>query len=141
MNRKIIVTAIVASLLASTGTAFAQDRDERGHDRDRGHDRVVIQERHDDRGRHEYDRRDYDRRDPRSREYVRIEERGAGPYHYWHRGDRLPPEIYHRQYIIEDWRVHGLYAPPRGAYWVQSGGDYLLVAIATGIVLNTILYH
>mgnify|MGYP003520550862 CR=1 FL=1 len=29
--------------------------------------------------------------------------------------------------------------PPRGYHWVQTGGDYVLVAIATGIILQLIL--
>lgn len=30
-------------------------------------------------------------------------------------------------------------APPRGYHWAQSGGDYLLVAIATGVILQLLL--
>ncbi|HXD42048.1 MAG TPA: RcnB family protein [Ramlibacter sp.] len=65
--------------------------------------------------------------------------RGAGPDHRFYRGDRLPPEYRHRNYVIEDWRGHHLSAPPRGYQWVQSGGDYLLVAIATGVILQILL--
>jgi Ni/Co efflux regulator RcnB len=35
---------------------------------------------------------------------------------------------------VSDWRSHRLNAPPRGYQWVQSGSDYLLVAVATGII-------
>ena len=44
-----------------------------------------------------------------------------------------------RQYIVSDWRGHHLSPPPRGYYWVQQGGDYLLVAIATGIIAQLLL--
>ena len=30
-------------------------------------------------------------------------------------------------------------APPRGYQWVQSGGDFILVAIATGVILQLLL--
>lgn len=30
-------------------------------------------------------------------------------------------------------------SPPRGYHWVQTGADYVLVAIATGIILQIIL--
>ena len=66
-------------------------------------------------------------------------ERGAGPNHQFYRGDRLPPEYRHRQYVVDDWRGHRLQAPPRGYHWVQSGGDYLLVTIATGVILQLLL--
>ncbi len=38
-----------------------------------------------------------------------------------------------------DRRGHHLSAPPRGYHWVQSGSDYILVAIATGVILNLLL--
>lgn len=77
--------------------------------------------------------RDYDDR-WRSEQERRRNEPGAGPDHRFHRGDRLPPEYRSRQYVVEDWRSHQLYAPPRGYHWVQNGSDYMLVAIATGLV-------
>lgn len=64
---------------------------------------------------------------------------GAGPNHDFHRGGRLPPEYRSRQYVVDDWRAHRLQAPPRGYHWVQTGGDYVLVAIATGVILQLIL--
>ena len=67
------------------------------------------------------------------------DERGAGPNHDFHRGGRLPPEYHNRQYVVDDWRAHRLQAPPRGYHWVQTGGDYVLVAIATGVILQLIL--
>ena len=65
--------------------------------------------------------------------------RGAGPYHTFHRGERLPLEYRSRQYVVEDWRGHHLSAPPRGYQWVQTGTDYVLAAIATGVILQLIL--
>lgn len=43
--------------------------------------------------------------------------------------------------MVDDWRGHNLSAPPRGDHWVQTGGDYVLVAIATGIILQLLLSH
>ena len=65
--------------------------------------------------------------------------RGAGPGHNFYRGDRLPWEYRQRTYVVEDWRGHRLSAPPRGYHWVQAGGDYVLVAIATGVILQLLL--
>jgi len=67
------------------------------------------------------------------------EGRGAGPDHDFYRGGRLPPEYRNRSYVVDDWRGHRLSAPPRGYHWVQAGGDYVLVAITTGIILSILL--
>jgi Ni/Co efflux regulator RcnB len=68
-------------------------------------------------------------------------ERGAGPDRSFYRGERLPPNYRTPQYVVNDWRGHGLRTPPRGYHWVQTGGDYVLVAITTGIILELLLNH
>jgi Ni/Co efflux regulator RcnB len=65
--------------------------------------------------------------------------RGAGPDHSWRRGGRVPPQYRSYHYVVNDWRGHHLSAPPRGYQWVQYGSDYLLVAIATGVIAQLIL--
>ena len=67
------------------------------------------------------------------------DERGAGPDREFRQGGRLPPEYRGRQYVVDDWRGHHLSAPPRGYHWVQYGGDYLLVAITTGVIMQLLL--
>jgi Ni/Co efflux regulator RcnB len=119
MKIKTIVSALMALSLLSSGFAFADD-----HNRDHGNPH--------DRGGQRNDHRDDHRNDHR-------DERGAGPNHAFHRGDRLPPEYRNRQYVVNDWRGHHLSAPPRGYNWVQTGGDYVLVAVSTGIILNFLL--
>ena len=117
-------------------------RDNRGYD-NRGYDNG----RYDNRG---YDNRRYDNRrydnsgyDYRNYGYrdggYRGHGRGVGPSHSWYRGDRVPYQYRGHNYVVDDWRGHHLYAPPRGYQWVQSGGDYLLVAVATGIIASILL--
>ena len=65
----------------------------------------------------------------------------ARPARGWHKGGRMPPAYNQRQYVVDDWRGHHLSAPPRGYHWVQTGGDYVLVAIATGVILQLLLAH
>lgn len=57
------------------------------------------------------------------------------------RGERLSQYYRGDQYVVSDWRTHRLYAPQRGYQWVQSGNDYALVAIATGIIASVLLNH
>ena len=65
--------------------------------------------------------------------------RGAGPRHEYYRGGRLPAEYRGRTYVVDDWRGHHLSAPPRGYHWVQAGSDYVLAAVATGVILDVLL--
>ena len=94
-----------------------------------------------------YDPRYYQRWDSGQRRYMPGDPwggdwrgRGAGPSHDWYRGSYLPREYHSRHYIVNDWRGHHLYAPPSGYHWVQApGGDYLLVAVATGLIASILL--
>lgn len=58
-------------------------------------------------------------------------------YRPWQRGMVLPP-VY-RNYVIYDYGRYRLRPPPRGYHWVRHNDDYLLVAIATGIILDVIV--
>ena len=115
MNHQALVSAIAALFMSVSGVAFAQD------DKDMRADRAGQ-------GR-------YDLRVPRAPR----DGRGAGPDHNLYRGARLPAEYRSRQYVVDDWRGHRLSAPPRGYRWVQTGGDYVLVANATGIIALILL--
>jgi Ni/Co efflux regulator RcnB len=72
-------------------------------------------------------------------------ERGRGPefrgdYHRrWARGDRLPPEFRNRQYVIDDYRPYNLAPPPRGYQWISVNSDFVLAAIATGVVASVVV--
>jgi len=133
MNNKTVAAAIMAMIMSTGGSAFAQgksDRDDhKGNRDDRGHQNQSQRNGH----------QDWRDNPGHAKQSQRRDERGAGPNHSYHRGDRLPAEYRHRQYVVNDWRSHRLSAPPRGYHWVQTGGDYVLVAIATGIILQLFL--
>ena len=136
MNSKAVVSAIMAMSLTTGGFASAQgygDRNDRG--RNEQAQRGGQQDRRDNAARQP------NRRENQARANERRDERGAGPNQAFHRGDRLPVEYRHRNYVVDDWRGHNLSAPPRGYHWVQTGGDYVLVAIATGIIMQLLLNH
>ena len=128
-------------LMLAGGTALAQDYDQ-GHGHDRGHDR-----RHQDDG---------DRGHGHGRGYDDGDDRGPGRghayghYKNWHdrgehegwyrRGGYLPVEYRSSRYVVYDWRADHLREPPRGYHWVRSdNGDFLLVAIATGVIVDLLL--
>lgn len=140
MNKNILARSLIAALLACSATAFAQDRHDRNDNRPGQHDQ--RDERHDDR--HD-DRRD-DRHDNRRDDHARpghapqhAGNRGVGPRHDWHKGNRLPPEYRNRQYVVNDWRARRLSPPPHGHQWVKVDNDYVLMAAATGLIAQIIL--
>jgi Ni/Co efflux regulator RcnB len=150
-TKHLAMTALMTALLGASATGFAQDRDHGDRDRDRGgwgqHDRGG--DRHDDR---RDDRRD-DRYDGRRDGYQaqgggRYGDEGSGGYRHWdgagpnhdiRRGGRLPDRYRTNQYVVNDYRSHHLRQPPRGYHWVQTGGDYVLAAVATGIIADLIV--
>ena len=67
------------------------------------------------------------------------QDRGAGPDHSWHKGDRLPDSYRSNQYVVNDWQSRHLRQPPSGYHWVQVNGDYVLAAIATGVIADMLL--
>ena len=65
--------------------------------------------------------------------------RGAGPDHAWHKGDRLPDSYRDNKYVVNDWQTHHLRQPPSGYHWVNVNGDYVLAAVATGVIADMLL--
>ncbi len=161
MNKKALVFAVAAACLTS-GAAFAQSygygndsnvRNERSgrHDRDGRYDR-------NDRNDRQYGNSDYNRRDGYSRNdgynrndgdrYSRRDYRDdrrtvyAAPQYYQHRrGGYVSQQYRDRRYVVSDWRGRRLHQPQHGYHWVQAGNDYLLVAIATGLIAQVLLNH
>ncbi|MCK9512097.1 MAG: RcnB family protein [Pigmentiphaga sp.] len=62
----------------------------------------------------------------------------APAHHRWSRGDYLPPNYRHPRYVV-DWRSRHYHRPPRGYQWMNVDGQVLLVGIATGLILQSIL--
>jgi len=94
-----------------------------------------------------YNRRYYDRYDTRydNRHYgyrhdgYRHSGYAYGHRDHWRRGARISHD-YGRYYVVNDWHRHErLYAPQRGYHWVQTGNDFALVAITTGIIASVML--
>jgi Ni/Co efflux regulator RcnB len=95
---------------------------------------------------HHHDDRGPMRGEHRGDEHMRgpghHENRDEWQRHEWHRGERVPPEYRNRQYVVEDWRGHGLNRPPRGYQWVQvPGGDYALISMRSGVISNIVIGH
>ncbi|RUL69423.1 RcnB family protein [Dyella choica] len=129
MKRHLLALALLSAvpMLMTTTAAYAQDHhdhgwgdqdDDHGHGHGHGHDKWDDDGEHHDHGRH----RGWDK-------------------HYG-RGEYLPERYRVREYYVEDYGRYHLYAPPPGYVWIQGDdGGYVLVAIATGLIVNELLGH
>ncbi len=116
------------------------DKHDKGDRRDYQDDRGHRDDRSD---RYQYDRSRYVRddrglRDNGGRYYV-VHDHGR--HEGWYkRGGYLPVQYRESRYYVTDWRARRLREPPRGYRWVRSdNNEFLLVAIATGIITSIIL--
>lgn len=122
--KKLIIAALSLALLGGVAAqAQAQPYGGGYYDRDYGR---YDRDRYDRDGR--YDRRDW--RDDRRRDRWERQQ-----HRRWARGQRLPPGYW--DYGV-DYRHHHLRRPPAGYRWVRVDNDYVLAAIATGLILEVI---
>jgi Ni/Co efflux regulator RcnB len=61
-----------------------------------------------------------------------------GGGHHWRRGQRMGYNDWNGAQVV-DYRQHHLRQPPRGYEWRQSNGQYVLAAVATGLIASIIL--
>ena len=119
MKTRTLMTALAVASLAFSGLAMAKGKDD---DHGRGHGHKKAKHHH-----------------AGPPPHSQAGGRGAGPDHNFYRGGRLPVQYRDRGYWVDDWRGHRLSAPPPGYHWVQTGGDYVLVANNTGIIFQIYL--
>ncbi|WP_394788966.1 RcnB family protein [Rhodoferax sp.] len=146
MKSAALVCAIAAASLGFSSLSFAQEYERRGSDARGQHSDQRMTEDHGN-GRAEHQpQRNAMRRDGHGASPRGMDQRNApndrqfgahGPQFY--RGGHIPAEYRNREYVVDDWRAHRLSQPPRGHHWVQVGPDYVLVAIATGIIAQLVL--
>ncbi|WP_114240081.1 RcnB family protein [Dyella sp. C9] len=119
MKKSLFALALGAAMVCTAATAAPIQYDDHhdhydqdhGHGRDEHHDYVVVH----DRGAHEG---------------------------WYHQGGYVPVEYRDRHYAVENWRDYRLPPPPRDHQWVRSdNGEFLLVAVATGVIANIVLSH
>ncbi|MEM6050706.1 RcnB family protein [Erwinia sp. P7711] len=61
------------------------------------------------------------------------------PHHAdFHRGRPLPEKYRGEGYQVTDWHKRGLKAPPAGHRWQNVNGNYVLIAVATGVITSII---
>jgi hypothetical protein len=53
----------------------------------------------------------------------------------WHPGDHYDGQ----RYAVQNWGYYHLRQPPAGYEWVQDGSQFVLIAVASGIIADIIL--
>lgn len=115
MFKKLMLAGVAASMVAAPTMASAAPQQYREVVRQQPNRTVVVQ------------------RGPGYREKTVIRHNNARK---WARGQRFDRR-YATNYRVIDYRSYrnrGVYAPPRGYQWVQSGNDAVLIALASGVI-------
>src|SRR6185437_10763384 len=116
--------ALVLTLLAGTGTAFAQPYD--------NHDRAPMTQQHRD-----------DRAMPPVRQHRDVRDDHRMPamnmraHNQWRAGGHIARNDWRRGVVIK-YRDHHLRRPPRGYEWREVDGNFVLAAVTTGLIASII---
>lgn len=116
---KRLITASLAVLMLAGGATAASAQAYRHDGRYDARDRAYQQGRHDQaRAEDRQDRREYRR---------------------WAKGQRLDSRYRGNSYYVSDYRRYGLRQPPRGYRWQRVNDQYVLAAVATGLIASVII--
>ena len=126
-KNRAIISSVATALIATSTLTFA---DPPSHAPAWGH-RAKEQQRYDER--HDYKHHERERYESR-RDDTRYNQ-----VRRYKRGERIERVYLNDRYYVSDWRARRLEAPPSGYQWVNRDGQYLLVALATGIIAHVIL--
>ena len=56
----------------------------------------------------------------------------------WRRGVYVPAS--YRGYYVADWGYYGLRPPPPGYRWIYADGNFVLMAVATGLIADLVIH-
>ena len=136
MNKKsLIAIALVMTTVLTTGSVFAAPYD--NHNDSINHDRGAQNHQNDHGG---SNTQQWDHNQPRytqNRQAYRHDL--PRPHQDWHAGQVVPHQYRGEDYYVNDWRSRDLPPPPHGHRWMNVNGDYVLVAVATGIIASILL--
>ena len=116
MKNILLTAAALALLAAPLGSAFAQDRHDDRHDDHPGN--TMMMDRHDD--------------------HHGNAMMMSGPHHDWRKGGRIERTDWDRGARVSDWNRYHLSRPPRGYEWRRVDNNYVLAAVAGGLIASVI---
>jgi Ni/Co efflux regulator RcnB len=130
MIMKRMIAASIALTLLGSSAAFAQAGENRY-----GQSQIDVQNRNSSQAQ---DRNNYGQEQGRNDRQVNSNNDVRDNPH-WSRGDKLSSEYRSNQYVVSDWKANRLRQPPRGYHWVQANNQYVLAAVATGVIADIIM--
>lgn len=134
--RRLLQSLLVAfACLGFASTSYADGPRHRHHDRHYSHGHHKQYHKHHRRGPPPHARH----RGPPTVIYHAPPPRHMHRSSRWSRGDHLPRHYRVERYVVHDWEHRHFRRPPPGHQWMRIGGEYLLVGIATGIILDAVL--
>lgn len=129
LMKKTMLALLLGALVASTAaTAGPFQQDEHRDQQEEHHDRQ--QEEHHDRAVGHDEHRD-------------VVQHDRGMHEGWYRkGAAVPQEYRDHRYVVDNWHEYHLREPPRGYQWVRSdNGEFLLIAVTSGVIADIMLSH
>jgi len=150
MKRLLLATVACLALLSSPAVTPATAQQDRGRDQRDQDQRGPDQRGPDQRGQGQQDRR-WSPSEHNGYTYKNKWHYGPPPaayqsrpdfspgYQQWKKGQRLPT-YYRQHYGAVNYQAEHLRKPPRGYHWVRDErGNYLMVAIASGLIAELII--
>lgn len=132
--KRLLIAVASLSIFAFSAVALADPPQDRGHGNDQGQGWSDHGHGHDHDRDHGNDR---DRGDDHH-----DNGRHLGWDKHYGRGDRLPPQYRGREYYVDNYAEYHLHRPRPGYRWVRGdNGQFVLVAVATGLITEVLLGH
>ena len=128
---KMIIAGALALSIAAGSVAIAQPY---GNGPGRGQDNQS----HDNRGQDQRDQGEHGHDDHGQAALHQDWGKDYGGGHRWKRGQRIGYNDWSSAPVV-DYRQHHLRQPPRGYEWRESNGQYVLAAVATGVIASIIM--
>jgi Ni/Co efflux regulator RcnB len=127
--KKMVLGLLIAAMAVPAAPAVAQ-RDRGWSDRQREEDSRANRDDRRGQWQEQSSRRDNGRH--------RSWGRNRGHNYHWHRGQQMGYNDWNSARRI-DYRRYHLRQPPRGYEWRRNNDRFLLVAVATGVIMSVIL--
>jgi len=135
MKHRALTIGVMIAALGTAGLAQANPGQGNGHGNGPGNGHAHHDQGHHDRGHHDQRGGDRDYRDHDHPEHGYRDD-----HHGWHKGGHIADRYYRDdRYWVRDWHSRHLPQPPHGHRWLRIDGDYVLAAVATGVITAIVL--
>ena len=149
MRKKWIPVVVIA--LSLLGSNFAYAKPGPDYHRGPGHP-PAVHKKHSPERRHSPDLRQPDHRPrayqpprntrpPHRYNHYNFSQYRRTPHGELRPGHAIPKYYDNRLHDVIDWRRHNLYPPAKGYRWIRVQDDFLLVAVASGIITHILIGH